>query len=146
MKEYDYSTPGGDLAKQIDNDIYEAVKNAAELTRAKQALHNAVQQASMWAQEARTQKAALHGVMHELGLPAHDWEAVTLVRSAIAQIKVAAGPLEEARRRIQDELLSLACQQRNSAPACACCHGKTAPPGALDCCWLCLGSGKDYPC
>ena len=48
--------------------------------RLEAAKDNAVLQAQIWAQEARTQRATVQEILHYFGLPEHDWEALHLIR------------------------------------------------------------------
>lgn len=45
------------------------------------------QQAQIWAQEARTQKSIVLGILRELGLPLRDWEAETRVANMVATLR-----------------------------------------------------------
>jgi hypothetical protein len=44
---------------------------------------NAVLQAQIWAQEARTQRATVLEILRYFGLPERDWEALRLIKAKI---------------------------------------------------------------
>lgn len=44
-------------------------------------------QAQIWAQEARTQRSIVLGILRELGLPMRDWEAEPNVRGKVGEIR-----------------------------------------------------------
>lgn len=46
---------------------------------------NVIQQAQIWAMEAKTQKAIVISILRSLGLPEHDWEAERLVAEKFAE-------------------------------------------------------------
>ncbi len=44
-------------------------------------------QAQIWAQEARTQKGIVLGILRDLGLPLRDWEAESNVRDLVTTLR-----------------------------------------------------------
>jgi hypothetical protein len=61
--------------------------------RLEAAKDNAVLQAQIWAQEARTQRATALDILRYFGLPEHDWEALRLIqRAGIAGVAPPRGP------------------------------------------------------
>jgi hypothetical protein len=56
---------------------------------------NAVQQAQMWAQEARTQRATVLEILRYFGLPEHDYEALSLIKAKLEASTAPAGVTPE---------------------------------------------------
>jgi hypothetical protein len=50
---------------------------------------NAVQQAQIWAQEARTQRAIVLSILRYFGLPERDYEALTLIQEKDGDMRAA---------------------------------------------------------
>ena len=48
---------------------------------------NAVQQAQIWAQEARAQRAIVRSILRYFGLPERDYEALTLIQGRMKALK-----------------------------------------------------------
>lgn len=65
--------------------------------KAQCARDNAVQQATTWAQEARTQRAIVSSILGSMELPDEDWHAETLVAGYVATLKE---QVAEAERRV----------------------------------------------
>jgi hypothetical protein len=76
-----------ELNAEADRIHADRVRLADERRAALAARDNAVQQARIQAQEARTQRSIVMGILRELGLPEQDWNAERLVVEHVEQLE-----------------------------------------------------------